>query len=70
MGQRDDRERSRGCGERAAPAHDREEGPGRLAKAVRATSAIVVFGIPMVTAAAALIGCGINIVYRRIVGRH
>ncbi len=69
MNYRDDRECSADCRKRATSAGHQRQGLGRLAKAVRATTAIVVFGIPVMTATAALIGYGIHTAYKRITGR-
>ena len=52
------------------PASGQGKGPGRFEKAVRATTAIVVFGIPAVALTAALVGCGIHKVYKRLTGRQ
>ncbi len=51
-------------------AGGQREGSGRLtaAKAFRAVSAIVVFGIPLLAGTAALVGCGLHRVYKRITG--
>jgi hypothetical protein len=40
------------------------------AKAFRAVTAIVVFGIPLVAGAATLLSCGVRAVYKRIKGVH
>ena len=39
------------------------------AKAIRAITAIVVFGVPLVTGTATLLGYGIHKAYRRMTGR-
>ena len=38
------------------------------AKAFRATTAIVVFGIPLVAGAATLLSCGVRAIYQRMKG--
>ena len=68
MDHRDDNERSADSRKPGGHAGEQGEGPGRLAKAVRAVTAIVVFGIPVVTATAALVGYGIHKAYKRITG--
>jgi hypothetical protein len=59
---------SRGPGE---PAGGQGEAPGKIAaaaKAFRAITAIVVFGIPLVTGTATLLGYGVYKAYKRITG--
>jgi len=50
------------------PVSRQKEGPGTLEKSVRAATALVVFVIPAVTLTAALVGCGIRALYKRLTG--
>jgi hypothetical protein len=53
------------------PAGAQEKGSGKLAtaaKIVRATTAIIVFGIPLITGTATLVGYGLYKAYKRITG--
>jgi hypothetical protein len=53
------------------PVGTQEKGSGKIAfaaKIVRATTAIIVFGIPLVTGTATLVGYGLYKAYKRITG--
>ncbi len=54
------------------PAHELVKGPKKIVtvtKAIRAMTAIVVFGIPLVTGTVALLGYGLHEAYKRMTGR-
>ena len=54
------------------PANGQGKGSKKIAtatKAIRAITAIVVFGVPLVTGTATLLGYGIHKAYRRMTGR-
>ena len=69
MDRRDDYEGSADSRKPGEPASGQGEGLGRLAKAFRAITAIVVFGIPLVTGTAAVLGYGVYKAYKRMAGR-
>ncbi|OPY81228.1 MAG: hypothetical protein A4E65_01174 [Syntrophorhabdus sp. PtaU1.Bin153] len=55
------------------PGHtpgERSEKISAAEKVVRATTAIFVFGIPLVAGTVALLGYGVSKAYRRIAGKH
>jgi hypothetical protein len=67
----DDRDSADKC-KYGEPASGQEKGSGRLTtaeKAFRAVTAVVVFGIPLVTGGAAVLGYGVHKAYMRITGR-
>jgi len=71
MDQRDGCKYSADSGRPDEPASERGKASGKIGtvtRAMRATSAIVVFGIPLVTGAAAVLGYGVYRAYKRITG--
>jgi hypothetical protein len=69
MDHRDDYEGSADSRKPVKPASGQQERPGRLEKAFRAITAIVVFGIPLVTGTAAVVGYGAYKAYKRVTDR-
>ncbi len=72
MDHRDDDRYSADSRRPGEPASGQEEASGKIgtaAKAIRAITAIVVFGIPLVTGTATLLGYGVYKAYKRITGR-
>ena len=69
MDRRDDNEGSAGARKPGELGGGQGGGPGTLEKAVRAITAIVVFGIPLVTGTAAVLGYGVYKAYKRMPGR-
>jgi hypothetical protein len=69
MEQRDDYKHSKNHRRSSEPANGQEEGSGKIAaasKAIRAITAIVVFGVPLVTGTATLLGYGVYKAYKRM----
>ena len=72
MEHRDDHKYSANPHTSGEPANGQGKGSKRIApaaKAIRAITAIVVFGIPLVTGTAALLGYGVCKAYKRMTGR-
>jgi hypothetical protein len=72
MNYRNDNKHFRDNGIYGEPAGGRGKGSAKIAtaaKVLRAITAVVVFGIPMVTGAAALLGYGVHKAYKRITGK-
>ena len=71
MDQRDDYTYSADARRPDAPASGQGKVSGKVAtaaKVIRAVTAIVVFGVPLVTGTATLLGYGIYKAYKRITG--
>jgi hypothetical protein len=69
MDQKDDYKNSGDSRIPGEPPNRQGKGSGKIstaAKAFRAITAIVVFGVPLVTGAAALLSYGVHKVYKRI----
>jgi len=69
MDHRDDYKNSGDSCSLEEPSGRQEKGSGKIstaAKAFRAITAIVVFGVPLVAGTAALIGYGVHKAYKRI----
>lgn len=72
MEQRDDCKHSENHCRSGEPAKGQQEQSGKFAtaaKAIRALTAIVVFGVPLVTGTATLLGYGVYKAYKRITNR-
>lgn len=72
MEQRDDSRRSENRHKSGEPAKGQGKEPrniAKAAKAIRAITSIVVFGIPLVTGTATLLGYGVYKAYKRITSR-
>jgi hypothetical protein len=71
MDHKDDHKYSSDSRRPGEPAEGQGKAPGKIAtaaKAFRAVTAIVVFGIPLVTGTATLLGYGVYKAYKRITG--
>jgi len=72
MDDRDDYKHSADRKRSGGSCDGEEKGSNKIAtavKAVRAITAIVVFGVPLITGTATLLGYGIHKAYKRITGR-
>ena len=72
MDHRDDYQCSANPQRSGEPANGQREGSKRIAtvtKAIRSVTAIVVFGIPLVTGTVTLLGYGIYEAYKRMTSR-
>ncbi len=72
MDHRDDYKCSAGPRRSGEPPNGQGKGSRQIAtaaKAIRAITAIVVFGVPLVTGAATVLGYGVYKAYKRITGR-
>jgi hypothetical protein len=72
MGDRDGYKCSTDCHRSSGGADGQGKGSKKIAtaaKAIRAISAIVVFGVPLVIGTAALVGCGVYTAYKRMTRR-
>jgi hypothetical protein len=72
MEKRNDDRHSEDSHRSGEPANGQQEGSGKIAtasKAIRAITAIVVFGVPLVTGTATLLGYGVYKAYKRLTKR-
>lgn len=73
MGYRDDCKYSDDCRRSGEDVNEGGKGAKKIpaaAKVIRAATAIVFFGVPLVTGTAALLGYGVFKAYKRIIGRQ
>jgi hypothetical protein len=72
MDHRDDYKSSADRHKPAEPVNGQGKGSKKIAtaaKAVRAITAIIVFGVPLITGTATLLGYGVYKAYKRMTGR-
>jgi hypothetical protein len=72
MDDRDDHRCSADCDRPGEGANGQERGSKKIAAAAklfRAATAVVIFGVPLITGTAALLGYGIHKAYERLTGR-